>query len=433
MSEVSLRDITTILWRYKWIIAITMIICIVVGLIYCLFIVTDSYEAEAVLMIQPIQDSKNINTIDTVTEIIEYLADNPSLSLEAYIEQIKLTPVLDSVADKLNIDKTNINYIKALKNRIFIDSPENSNLIYISFRDKISEKAILGANSIADSYIDYISETMKLQAKTAIEFISAQYEIENSNVEESLNVLSAFLAQPRGVDELKGELENSMDKINSYKSIIMDLEIDVAYHREGLSVAKTQIKDVPEFITVIKSVGEDAIITMNLLENPDYDYSDIADLVMVEQIPNVLYSDLASRIIDYEIQISMDGTKLESYSKTLLVLQKDIESLQAELALKQTESEMLYDKVNNAKSSRELYQNELKTAETKLVADIGKKSVIKIADAIDYEKVGMSKIVVMIISTLIGAVIGVILAFAVYSWKSDGRPRQENDNRVNES
>ena len=433
MNEVSLKDIILILWKQKWLIVIVTAIFIVFGLVYCILIPRDSYKAEAVLMIQPTQDSVGIADMNTVTEIVESLAENPALSLESYIAQIKLSPVLEEVADVLGIDKSNENYLKALRNKISIISPENSNLIYINYKDKDGEKAIIGVNAIADSYINYVSETMKLQAKTAIDFISVQLEVENVNVDNAMQNLTVFLSQPRGVNELQGELDSSMVRIDSYKSQLSDLEIDIVYYEEGLKAAKNQIEKTPEFFTVLKVVGDEAELTAALISEGGAELSEVANMTMIEQIPNEAYIELAKTINNYEIMTKMDIAKATALMNTLKHLQVDIESLQAELAMKKSESESLYENVNNAKTSKELYQTELKTAETKLVVDIGEKSVTKIAGAQNYESTGISSVYIMILAALFGVVISVILSIIVYSWKSDGRPRQENDNRVNES
>ncbi len=426
MEELSILDIVAIIWAKKWVIAIVTGICIILGLVYVLFIMGDSYESEAVLMVSPLQDSNKVENIDSISGIVEYLSENPTNSIESYIEQIKLAPVLDVVADKLGIDKTSEFYLESLRKRVDVSSSTDSNLVYIRFKDEYGSNAIRGANLIADTFISFVSDNLKAQANLAIDFIEEQYELENSNVEKSLNELAEFLAQSRGVDELQGELSNNVNKINKYKDESRDIEISIAYNKAGLAAVKDRLEATPIFITTVKVVGNEEMLSAVLMDEPGTNFSDIADLSMVEQIPNESYILLIDKLNEFEILIRMDEEKLKGYESSLVVMQSEIEVIQAELALKQTESEVLNENVSIAKASRDLYQDELKTVETKLVADIGKKSVVKIADAIDYKVVGTSKANIMIIVAIFGIVIGVFAVFILNSLKSDAKPIDDN-------
>jgi uncharacterized protein involved in exopolysaccharide biosynthesis len=427
MSDVSFKDIILILWKYKIVIAVITVVCMLVGLSYCLFINTKAYEAESVILIQPVDNKSNIANIDTVTEVVDYLTTNPSFSLESYIAQIKLTPVIENVADELGIDKSDSRYIKTLKNSISVSSPNNSNLIFISYVDSEAERAVLGANAVADSYIDYVSDTIKLQATTAIEFITSQYEIEKANEAKALEELTEFLSQPRGVSEVQDELQSSISLISSYKTQIAELEIEIAYYEEGLITAKKQLNETPEFFIAAKAVGEDSAVIGALLSDGEYNLSEIVEFTMVEQIPNEAYIELLNIINEYEIKLQMDKAKYTALGNSLVKHQAEIENLQSELAIKTAQSDSLYQKVDDAKESIELYQEEKKIAETKLVADIGKRSVHKVSNAVDYKSVGISNLIILIFSTAFGLILGILTAFIINAWKSDEKSSKEKE------
>jgi uncharacterized protein involved in exopolysaccharide biosynthesis len=427
MNEVSLKDLIQIIWKYKLLVGIITVVCIVLGAVFYIFIPGEKYRAEAVLMIQPFADDIKETDIDTIPEIVEYLAENPAFSIETYVEQLLLAPVMNKVADKMGIDKSNENYLNKLRKRITFHSPENSNLVYIQYTDKEPNKAIEGANAITEAYIDYISGIVKLQAETAIEFISAQLVTENQNVDEALANLTEFLAKPRGVDELQGELNDTLESIISYKNQINTLEIDISYYEEGLAAASNQLEKTPEVFTVIKAIGDDAEVALFILSENNQEITDMSDIVMIEQIPNEAYIELAKTVNLYEIQVRMYKVKLVEISKTLEQLQSEIKILQTELALKKSESDYLYEAVNSTKVSRDLYENELKTAETKLVADIGKKSIIKIADAQNSESASTNKLLVLILSAFVGVVIGILISFIINAWKSDEKSSKEKE------
>jgi len=393
MEEISLKDIITIIWKSKWLIAIITTVCIVIGLVYCLFIMSDSYEAEAVLNVTPIK-SNSTGTIDTVPDIVAYLANEPANSIELYSAQIKMDSVLAVAAETIGLDKSSGDYLNSLRSKVTVNSTEKTNMINIRFNDSNGKTAVNGANAVADAFVKYVSEAINVYFNDAYDFISQQYENEDANLSESIGLLNEFLSQERGVTEVQNELDSHISLINSHKNNLMDLEITINYNEAGLAAASNLLSDTPALVDVINDS-------------------------VSEQVQNSSYAALVNIINDYKIAISVDKAKFKLYEKSLKDLQRGIADLQIELNFKKSESDELNAEYLSSKEALDLYQSELEAIEIKLAADIGSKSVVKIADAVGYKSVGTSKAMIMIIVAIIGVMLGVFAVFIIYSWKSD--------------
>lgn len=416
LSKKYLKDVMVLAWKGKWIITIITAISLVLGLGYCLFIMEDVYEAQSVLSISPVQNTDNVKNVNSVPEILAYLSLSPSISVVSYLEQITMEPVLGAVIEELNLSGYSVG---DLKSKISLESPNNTNLIYLKVNDSDGETAVSIANAVADEFIEYISDVFQTQAGSVIEFLSVQYNAAVKEVEKNANEFAVFLELPRGADELRGELNAILNLIKQYKIDLVKLSVNIDYYAEGLQAGEDRLLEISKTFILIKAVGDDTVLIAALSEDTGVDYSDIAEITMVEQVLNESYISLLEVINNYNLRIRMDEEKVNILNKQLIVLQNKIEIIQPELTVKQTEYNVLQKKVSTAEATRDLYLDELEKVKTRLAADIGRKSVEKIAGAANYNDVGQSKTVVMLIMLVVGVMTGAFVLLLKRGWKAE--------------
>lgn len=424
MEEMGLRDFIRIIGKGKWLIAIVTVVCLVLGSLYTVFMIDESYQAEAVLGISPVNYTDGGNNIGSVAGIIEYLSLDPGMAMASYLEQITVAPVLHDAADILK-DEYGLNYsIGGLKKRISIAAPKNTNLIYVRATDMDGDKAVMIANAVTESYIEYVSNVLDGYVQESLDFIKSQLELEKENVSSVVDEMTEFLSGSGSAEEIKNELAATLAALSSYKSQTMAIEISIPLAEAGLNAAEARLSELPQYFTVLKAVGDDKVLSEVLMENGSGDFSDIADIVMVEQVVNEAYIVLMEKISNYKTSIGENREKLDILNSKMTDLQSIVDNLQSILPVKEDEYKMLSEKLIIAEQTRSLYQNSLKIAETKMAANIGDKSVRLVARAEYAVADSPGKAIIIIGAGLAGLLLGIFGAFIMNALKEEKKKQK---------
>ncbi len=419
-DEISLRELIEVLLNGKWIIAIITAICVLLSVIYAQFIMAPVYEAKATLMASPLE-STQVKDANQFSQLVDELSQYPQMTIDTYIEQVTTPTVLSAVIKELKLDEEyDINRAN-LKNMITIESPKGTNLIYVKVKNSDPVLATNIANAISTRYVDFITETIQTQTGKSAEFIEEQLVKEKENVDKATDALTAFLAQPRGVRELEQELSSKLTQLTEFKTRVTQLKVDKEATNAALIQAKKALETTPTTLKTTKSIASDALMTEITMETTGEKLGNIAGIEMTDEQLNPAYTSLLLNVKNYEIELAKNTTELNSLQREIQTRQKEIEQLQAELAEKQNESEILNYEVNLAKQTRDAYQQKLKEANIKQSAEIGRSSVIIVADALEPLNRVNGKTIVVAIAGVLGLMISVFFVFFMSYWKTSGK------------
>lgn len=151
MEEIDLKELFSLFWNKKIIIALITLILMFIGVIYTYFFITPEYTATTnLILVQSSSNTQNGETGITSTD----LTINSKL-VSTYSELIKKNTILDQVASNLNIEQSEI---RSLKNRISVVSTKDTEIIEIRVKNEDPEYATKIANEIAKVFCEKIVE-----------------------------------------------------------------------------------------------------------------------------------------------------------------------------------------------------------------------------------------------------------------------------------
>ena len=417
MEEINLREIIETILRRKWIIIAFTAFCLLVGGIVSFFVMKPVYEAQTMLMISPITNDTS-NNIDgnSFFGLVESLSKYPVMSVDTYREQIKAPVILDYIRTEMGLtDKP----LSSIADRITVDAPKNTNLITVSFRDGDPQTAARIANLISQRFTEFVSDTNQRQAENSAAFIKEQQEKEKENLDKALEELKDFVAQPRGPEELKLELDSKLEQLTEFKTQLTQIKLDEEAVRASLENARRILASTPETIILTKALLDDEILSGIVKDRLGSGTTGIAGLKMTSEEINGIYTDIAKSVNALEIQLTDLTARKRGIDVEISARQKEIETLQAELAEKQYKYEILNHNVELIRQTYDAYQQKYKEAMIKQSADIGKSSVIVVSQAIPPRRpVAPDKKLNMAVALVLGLMVSIFAVFVMEYWKN---------------
>lgn len=419
MNEMSLRDFLEVVWSAKWIIAIIVSICLIFGAVYAVFVMDSSFRAEVLFEVSPLNENPYSSIFVKNSASIDFLTLQPNASPEMYLEKIRGPKVLDSAINELE-SVYGLSYsIKDLKSRISINAPKNTTYIYIQAVDENSENAINIANSVSDSFIKFTRNAVMEYAENTIITYEEHLQEEETDIAEILVEIAEFEAVSNGVDAMKDDLANKKYILNSHARDLIALEISIKTNSTGLEMAVNLLSDTSPFITVVKAIGDDAMLAEAQNEDGSYDLSKLSDNIIIEQVVNPESTKLASMVSEYRITLAMEQKKKEILISDIELMEKEIDMLSKNLMTAESKYKSISNRLNIAEKARDEYQIKLKSAVDFQNAGIGENSIRLISPAVSAAQEGKSKAFVILLSVIAGLMIGLFAAFIKNALKSE--------------
>ncbi len=422
MEEISLRELIEILLKKKiLIIAITTIAIIAAG-VFSFFVLDPVYQAKTILM----ASGMNVKTTSSteakgIDDLLDNISKYPQMSIEAYKEQIRNPQILDQVIYELNLADREVNRV-ALKNMIELSTIKDTNLITITIQNKDRLLATSIANTLAKRFTVHISELAKTQAEKSSNYVKTQMEIEKEKLDEVLVEYKEYLSQPQGIDELKNEIASKTSLITEYKAGLITLEVELKKVIASLASNKKALDELNDKIILKKSILDDTLISDIAKEKLSGGIDALSNITVESEEKNEVYQLLKSTIILEEAQQTSLKTEKAAKEKAINEISEELEELQAKLADKQYEDNIIKQKVSFAQSTYESFFKKYEETRILKSSDIGEASIIIVSPAVEpLNPVGPNKKLNVAIAAVLGLMIGVFLAFFTEYWKSSGK------------
>lgn len=429
MEEISLREIIEIILKGKWIIAVITAACVIVAAVFSFFVLENTYEAQTMLMISPVATgNRNVTADDRIGEVVAALSSYPGLTADTYKEQVKAPEVLQYVIDEAGLDDISL---EQLQRKINVEAIDKTNIITISVKDKNPDKAATIANLVSDKFTEFVSETNRMQAQNAAEFIKTEMEKEKVMMDNVHEELKNFLALPRGPEELRLELNSKLSQLTSYKtqlnSTIVQLEIEKSYLKE----AQRLLEDTPMYIEVERVIADNSVLLGIVKDATGKSTAEIAGLKMTEQQVNPAYTGLINQVNNLKLSTAEKEASVENMQQAIARLQEEIEDIQAELAEKQQTYDQLQHEYNLIKQTYDAYRQNYKEAMIKQSAEYGKASIVVVSKAVLPESpVAPNRKLNVAVAMVLGAMISVFIVFFREYWQTSGEELQSAKDKV---
>jgi len=419
MGEITLRGLIEVLIINKKIIALITIASILISTLVSFLILEPVYEAKTILMAASLNGKQQTTqqSGEVVESLLNSMSQYPQMTIETYKEQINNPHILQQVIDELKLNEKGITRIN-LRNMLSLSTIKDTNLITITIKytDKKLAKDI--ANTIARKFTDFVSDKAKEQATKSSVYIKQQMDIEKQNLDQVLLDYKTYLSQPRGLSELKKELDSKLDLITKYKSDLLNSDIEEQKARASLAAAERQLKITPQKFTITRSLLDEPYMAQTIENKGEKSSGELFSVRVEAEELNTSYTVLKDMINSLNIQLANILAEKNSLRAEILELQKELESLQADLGDKQHEDIIIQEKV---KFAQETYNSFLKTYEETRIAKssaIGDASIIIISPAVEpIQPFAPDKKMNILLGSVLGILLGIFVAFFKEYWK----------------
>ena len=418
MEEISLRElIEVLLKRIKLIVIITAAAILASGIIS--FQVLDPvYEAKTILMASGMNTKAQPQTDQGIEELLDNMSRYPQMSIEAYKEQIKNPQILDQTIAELKLDEQDISRVN-LSDMITLSTIKDTNLITISVKHNDKALAADIANTVAKKFTVHVSEIAKTQAEKSSNYIKTQMEVEKKNLDEALLEYKNYLSQPKGLIELQKEVDSKTDLITQYKTDLLNAEIEERKVTASLEAANRELEKTSDKIILIKSIADDSLLTQYAADQDGKTTGDVLDISLESEEINEVYTYLKSQVNNFGIKLSELKAEKQALTKAIEVTGNELETLQADLAEKQHQDNIITQKVGFTRSTYEAFLKKYEETRILKSSDIGEASIIVVSPAVEpLTPVGPRKMMNIAIAAVLGLMLGVFIAFFMEYWKT---------------
>ncbi|KUO75966.1 MAG: hypothetical protein APF77_24390 [Clostridia bacterium BRH_c25] len=421
MGEISFRGYVEVLIKNVRIIAVITSLSIIISSVVNFLVLESAYEAKAVLMASSLNSKQQ--SAQQMTEGIEgflnTMSQYPQMTIETYKEQINNPQILQQTIDELKLNEKDITR-RDLKNMITLNTIKDTNLITITVKyvDKVLAKDI--ANTIARKFTDFVSQMAKEQATKSSNYIRQQMDIEKENLDNVLLEYKQYIAQPRGLKELQAEFDSKIMLLTKYKEDLLDASIEEQRIRSGLTAAQKQLSVIPDKIALDKSLIEEPFISQVAGDSMKGDVKDTFGTIKVQsEEVNEAYTALVHTVNSLIIELANTTSQKGNLQNEIVGIQKQLETLQVDLAEKQHQDIIIQEKVKFANNTYNAFLEKYEETRIAKSSAIGDASIIIISPAVEpLQPVAPNKKLNIVISTVLGIMMSIFIAFFKEYWRS---------------
>lgn len=417
MEEISLRDCIQVLINQKRVIAVITILALLISIVISFFILPPVYESKVILMASSIDMKEQLpQQAEGVANLLNKLSEYPTMSLETYKEQINSPQVLQQTIDELKLGEYNITTAK-LKDMITLNTIKDTNLITISIKYTDKKVAADIANTIARKFTDFVSTKAQEQAGKSSNYIKQQMDVEKSQLDQVLLEYKKYLSQPRGLNELQKEVDSKLELITKYKSDLLDAQIEEQKTSASLAAAQQQLKSTPEKITVNRSLVDEPYMSQAAKDVSSKNSTELFGVKVQAEEVNESYTALMDNINNLKVVLAQTVAKKNSLQEQISNLQKDLETLQVDLAGRQHEDTIIQEKVKFAQDTYNAFLEKYEEIRIAKSSAIGDASIIIISSAVEpLTIVAPNKKMNVAIAGVLGVMLSVFIAFFKEYW-----------------
>jgi uncharacterized protein involved in exopolysaccharide biosynthesis len=244
-------------------------------------------------------------------------------------------------------------------------------------------------------------------------------EVEKKNLDEALLEYKNYLSQPKGLIELQKEVDSKTDLITQYKTDLLNADIEEKKITAALDAANKELESTKEIIVLNKSIADDPLLTQYATDKNDKTTEEVLNINLQSEHINGVYISLKSQVNDYGIKLSEIKAEKQALAKAIETTGNELETLQADLAEKQHQDNIIKQKVDFTRSTYEAFLNKYEETRILKSSDIGEASIIIVSPAVEpLSPVGPRKMMNIAIAAVLGLMLSVFTAFFMEYWKT---------------
>lgn len=181
MEEINLEELFKFFLARITYILITMVLFIIIGLLYILFVVTPMYHSSTTLILVGNNENQNSTVLQSELNLNKNL-------VATYSEIVKSRSVLNQVIDKLNLSIS----AEELSKNINVTSVENTEIIKIQVSNEDNKLAKNIASATSEVFMSEIQKIYKLTNVSVVDEASLENNPYNISVVKQLFIAAAL-------------------------------------------------------------------------------------------------------------------------------------------------------------------------------------------------------------------------------------------------
>lgn len=428
MEEISLREYIQVLIDQKKLIAAVTIAAVLLSAVLSFFVMPPVYEGKVILMASGINKQQMPPQAEGVEAFLNTLSQYQysQMSVETYKEQINNPHILQQTIDELQLAERNITR-RELKDMITLGTIKDTNLITITIEYSDKKLAADIANTIARKFTDFVSEKAKEQATKSSNYIKQQMDIEKEKLDQVLLEYKNYLSQPRGLNELQKELDSKLELITQYKTDLVNTSIEEQKLRASLAAADEQLKNTPQKITVSRSLLDEPYVSQALQDSTGKSSKDLFGVRVEAEEVNDAYIELKNIESELRVELAKIVAQKNNLKQEISVLQKELETLQGDLAVRQHEDTIIQEKVKFAQDTYNAFLEKYEETRIASSSAIGESTIIIVSPAVEPIKpIAPNKKLNIAIAAVLGIMVGVFVAFFKEYWNNTADKSKNN-------
>jgi len=417
--NLNLLELISIIIKWKFLIIAAVILAIIASIAFNKLTMKESFEARTVLMAQPINLEEATRDSDN-NSLIDYLTSQPILNMQTYMEFVLSDEVLNSTIEKLDLRDDNNNLIPtgSLRGMVTANQIGNTNLIQIRAMHGDPKRAADIANTMAESFIESVTSSIRRLSNQMIGQILVQLNSEEQNLIEKSRIISDYLISNKNVDLMRAEVEMLKNKMTSTQSALLNLESEIATYTDMLN----QLHGIIE-------------------RSPDLDPADFFFEISLEEpseMPSIkldLAGDaLSNTVLQLEIaKIQTQLIKNISQQSALTEQVADLSAMFTQRQIELTDAEFRFNALNRelrlAEEAYNAYQMKYKEAMLTVASDIGKNNVIvSLVANIPTTPVRTSEAMNVAFAVIVALVLSVFTALFIEYWRRNRPVNSKSSN-----
>ena len=411
VEEIDLREYIDIILKWKWMIILFTIGCIVTSFILSVFILTPIYETKAVLMVTQPTSQRVYREDGSLESTVDSMSRLPELTLNMFSSQFENAEILSNVIEKLGLEEKGYT-IQSLDQQVTVTPNGDSNVLNIAVqnRDPLLAKSI--ANTLVEEFYNFISISNQQQLKDSVNLLTIKLQETEEELKKAAETYQADKSQARNAEIIQKEMTSKTDILDNSRARLLESQIELEQLLAAKKRLEENLKDTPVKLVMKRAyLGEWGMPEENA-GIPEEEILGEGNYVTEEMNP--LYLELIKSINQNDAAIAQAEARIAGIEESIIRLEADVAELQKEYSVREMEENTLRRKLDTLENTYAVLNEKIIQTEIAKSVDFGRINLTLVSPAFyPSSPVKPNKSLNVAVAALAGLLFSVLLAFVL--------------------
>lgn len=386
-DEIDLREYLTVLFKWKWVIALLTGVAVLTSAIFSFFILPPVYETKVTLLVTNAAQNQQSLRPGTESSVVETVSRIPVMTLNTYMNQITSPYFLKRVIDELRLQIAPA----ALANAVTTQVLKDTNLIEVRVQNEDPELAMEIANTIATEFVAFVSETNQERMSKSLAFLREQKQALEKELQEAYARLKAIQSRKDNVVSLSRDISTKTEVIARLREDLARAQVERNLLEAGLKKIQEDLAQTPENIP--GPVGPDGTATF---------------------VSNPRRQELLQLKTDKEISLAEKNAEISGLMQQIAETEASLSAMEAKLTVVQNEESEATSNVKRLEDTLSLLDAKMVEAQMAQSINFGEATISVISPALVPDKpIKPRKTLNMAVAAVLGLFSSVLVTFVL--------------------